>query len=329
VLVRLFGSACRHNGCGDSDYGNRTGDGSLCELDYDELFACVEDCWERVHPGPWLRPIHSHECSSGCPMIVHRDTYVCAVSNTVHHCTQYTCEYAMEFEHERVCPITANVYPPHYKFSFEQIGHLDEQRKRDTRVTTGAAGPKRDHLAVHHHTAAAAAGPASAASVRRAASAAAIPEEDTLHRVEAFVGRFLDPSKPPLDRELRHATAVRILDLWRTLKALPGLELPSNYSLQAHVFTIMWASSKNALTIGADTFYPFEKELVGRMRDISECVVGELRCPFNAHTKFTSAVNTAMRMWYMQRQQAERNRLEAIRMSQPCIGVAKKKTKTN
>ena len=290
----------------------------MSQLCYEELFQCVEDCWERVHPGPWKRPIHSHECNSGCPMIIHRDTYVCAFSSSVHHCTNYTCDYAVVFEHERVCPITANCYPLDFKFSFEQVGHLDEQRKRDTRATSTAnAKPKRDHLSLFTHAAAASADTVSVAARRRAAAAAAVPEEDTLNRVESLVGRFIKPA-PALPREIRHATAVRILDLWRLMQheLVPaGLALPSNYTLQAHVFTIMMASSLNALTIGADTFYPFDQDLVGRMRDISECVVGELRCPFNAHTKWTSAVNTAMRIWYVQRVQAAKERERA----KPCI----------
>lgn len=110
----------------------------------------MSDCWDRVHPGPWLRPTASHECSSSCPFIVHFTAYVCPFSNAVHHCTEFTCDYAVEDGSARVCPITANSYPLRYMYTFEQVGHLDKQRKRDINTMTDHSHmkPKRDHLAI-------------------------------------------------------------------------------------------------------------------------------------------------------------------------------------
>lgn len=254
----------------------------------------MSDCWARVHPGPWTRPLTSHACTIECPFIVHRETYVCAMSSFVHQCTQYTCEYAVDESHDRVCPITSKSYPSHFQYTFEQTGHLEGSHVRDTHVTANAK-PKRDHLSIHVPIAAAA-----AAGPRTPRAVAPKPVADMVFEVESFVSRFLDPAKLALPHDSgpftpaqRAALAHEIYTVWLNIQAT-RVPMPSTYTLKAHTLTIMYATAMNVMAVGEVVFAHFHPELVGRLFDLKDSVKTEMGLVFKSHTAWTSFIGTAM-----------------------------------
>ena len=266
-----------------------------------ELYECVSEAWARIHPGLWVRPLHSHICNPDCPFICHRETFVCPFSSAVHHCTEWACEFAREEDGSRVCPITGKQYEVDFQYSFDQVGHLDKQRQRDIRASASTEGtkPHRDHLEAPRSDT-----PAKRSSKAKstcatlplsaiATSAMSSVHHETILQIASFTALFL---VKPMQQAQRESLATEIFDVFQRILAT-NLTLPGTFTILAATFAVLYAMNRPEMSIGSTVFIRFHPELVGQLKPLKDCVTVVLRRPFHAHTDWSNILNSCMAIY--------------------------------
>jgi hypothetical protein len=92
----------------------------------------MHDAFLRFQKGrPWA-PTLPHACTSACPLLHHRNIYVCVASGNYHFCTEMACDRAVEHADGRTCSLTNLLYPSAFQYTYEQGERsADQRRARD------------------------------------------------------------------------------------------------------------------------------------------------------------------------------------------------------
>jgi len=239
----------------------------ITEITFDallEAYRCVETLFATHHPGPWHEPskYQAHVCHvSRCPMVQHRQIYVCLNSGNYHLCGEYTCRFGSDQEARMACPVTDCSFSAETTQQFTwgySDGVRSDEQIRSTQYKDKHRRPTLLQMDRRTRTAQSLvrASPASALAPQRPEDRA-MDERLTARKVAAFVGPTKSFAQTPLsvraEQESDRVPIVdeqRLLALGREIEAVYRLLLaastpPSTYTYDYHVFLVLSLMGSN------------------------------------------------------------------------------------
>jgi hypothetical protein len=244
-LSAVHPAVCRRSACPHNHPGTGHDDTEVGEADLLEAYACLFDSFVRNQQVcPTQQPVHL--CDTACPLLNHRNLYMCCCSGHVHLCTPMACDRAVEHDSGRSCEVTGVCYDLDFRVTFE-MGERSAHYRRSTRCvsarpSSSRAGRAGDGLSVAATTPAASMLPP--VNRRLYNQLHVLPELEQME-IRSLVRKLLptlgDARRAELECEV-HQTYIRVK------RAPPFLEHSNgHYTLAMHTALALFAMAQSGV----------------------------------------------------------------------------------
>lgn len=266
---------------------------------YQEAFQCVLALFARHQPGPWVPPrafaeqaVHLCDVHT-CPMVNHREVYVCLVSGRVHHCGDSVCVFGSEHgANLPACPVThrpftaecTQVYTQGYEDglrSGEQLRMARVETEAERRAPTFKQRTSdrrlRTRKALHE------AAPVSA--VDAFAQSSAERRAEHAHETALLMRKFLRPGSALHQNLDRLHILAAFAD--RVHQQLRATSTPArDYTRQFHAFAMLYSMARGeGLCCNDRVLVPHEEDVAAALLPEDDCM-RVLRLARNAGLRF-------------------------------------------